>query len=100
MMHDGNVVVVPSYGDGVAVRFGDLATVAGITAPTNAASLLELSRIVGSHYFGFPLSRSWAAAAFRFARSAATSAKKEKFAETKKERSDKKAGLGDDLLHE
>src|SRR4030081_2515101 len=74
MMHDGDVVIVPSDGDGVPVRFGDLAAVSGITAPTNAASLLELSRIVGSHYFGFPLSRSWAAAAFRFARFAATSA--------------------------
>src|SRR5437868_14737421 len=74
MMHDGDVMVVPSDGDGVPVRFSDLTTVAGITSPTNAASGFELSRLGGSHYFGFPLSRSLAAVAFRRARLAASSA--------------------------
>ena len=53
MMHDGDVMVVPSDHDDVPVRFIDLTTVGGIASPANEASFSKLPRLGGSHYFSF-----------------------------------------------
>jgi hypothetical protein len=49
MMYGRHVTVVPSNCDRVPTRFGDMAAVAGIASPINAAALLEGLGFGGIH---------------------------------------------------